>query len=85
MGYVVMPRNHYTTTKTGIVIGSAHIHKPSYEVDGDMSRIQDHLLHGRKPSLWPWVVGYICLLCLMGAMFAAVVYYESQISHLFAR
>lgn len=85
MGYVVMPRNQFATTKTGIVIGCAHIHKTSYEVDGDMSQIQDHLLHGRKPSLWPWVVGYIGLLCLIGALFAAVVCYESQISHLFAR
>lgn len=85
MGHVVMPRKHFTTTKTGIVIGCAHIHKPSYEVDSDMTLVQDRLLHDRPPSPWPWVLGYIGLVCFAGALFAFSVYCGHQISLLLGR
>lgn len=85
MGYIVMPRKHFATTKTGIVIGSAYVHKPNYEVDEDMSRIQDHLLHGVKPLPWRLLIEYIGLICLTGAMFTIIVYCDSQLNPLFSK
>ena len=85
MGYVVMPRKHFATTPTGIVIGSAYVHRPNYEVDEDMSRIQDCLLHGSEPSPWKWFVGYLGLICLIGMLFAVIVYNDSQFGHLLGK
>ena len=51
MGYVVMPRNHYTTTKTGIVIGCAHINYLPPTIDEHTTIIQQLLLNNyRNPS-----------------------------------
>lgn len=41
----MMPRNHYTKTKTGIVIGCAHIPHLPPEIDEHTTTIQQVLLN----------------------------------------
>lgn len=80
MSYQAMPRNQYTRTKTGIVIGSAYVHKASCQVDEDMQKVQNSLLKETDHSLAKFVIGYILLVCFAGALFGIYLYFGKQFS-----
>ena len=60
----VMPREMYTKTSTGIVIGSAYIQKASVSIDEDTQRIQNSLLAALKESLSWGTIIYLLLVAL---------------------
>ena len=71
MNQNVMPRNQYTVTRTGIVIGCAHIQKPYVPVDEHAQLIQNSLLNSKEDVCTESVVAYIvtALVALIAALF----------------
>ena len=66
-----MPRNQYTQTKTGIVIGCAHINHLPPTIDEHTTVIQQLLLDSYKnPSKDKWL-GWAYAICVM-ALIAAI-------------
>lgn len=63
-----MPRNHYTTTKTGIVIGCAHIKYVPPTIDEHTTVIQQVLLSNYRDSSkdkrirWTYAIGVMVLI-----------------------
>lgn len=71
MNQNIMPRNQYTVTRTGIVVGCAHIQKPYVPVDEHAQLIQNSLLKSKEDVCVQSIVAYIvtALVALIAALF----------------
>lgn len=71
---VAIPRKHYTRTKTGIVIGCAHINHLPPTVDEHTTIIQQTLLNRDKYSKRTKWQNTLYVLFVIGLMFFALVH-----------
>ena len=69
-----MPRNQYTQTKTGIVIGCAHINHLPPTIDEHTTVIQQLLLDSyQNPSKDKWL-GWVYATCVMALIVAIAIF-----------
>ena len=69
-----MPRNQYTQTKTGIVIGCAHINHLPPTIDEHTTVIQQLLLDSyQNPSRDKWL-GWAYAICVMVLIAAIAIF-----------
>ena len=74
----MMPRNHYTKTKTGIVIGCAHIPHLPPEIDEHTTTIQQVLLNTYScPRKANWC-NYLYVAALIAVFTACVLFDDLQ-------
>lgn len=74
----MMPRNHYTKTKTGIVIGCAHIPHLPPEIDEHTTLVQQVLLKQySNPKHAKWL-NYLYVAALIAVFTACVLFDNPQ-------